>query len=102
MKNILHELFHGRVFGRSGHDPANPKTDELTQKIKREQQYFASIMSDANFKRFKKLGHLHCKRHSLQYMDTFVNAFKLGAMLMCEVFMGDDVQKQEDYTDDCF
>ena len=103
MKNILHELFHGRVPGRDCNAPANPKVDELTQKIKSERQYFASIMSDANFKRFRKLERLHCKKNYLHYMDTFTNAFKLGAMLMCALFADeDDAQKQDDNTDDCF
>jgi len=90
MENILHSLCNGHLPGWHRHRSGIEKTKALTQKIEKEQQYFASILSDDDFKRFKKLDHLHGKRNAIKYMDTYINAFKMGAMLMCAVFMGEE------------
>ena len=49
-----------------------------------------SIMSAEDFERFKALEALHYECHTRRYRNTYTNAFKLGVMLMCAVFMNDD------------
>jgi len=97
MKNILHSLCHGRVPGWHKNSSGVAKTKTLTRKIENERLYFASIMSDEDFKRFKKLEHLHAERHSIKYMDTYINAFKMGAMFMFAVFVGEDEHDFEEF-----
>jgi hypothetical protein len=90
MNNILHRLFHGKM--PKWDNSSTKKTEELTRQIAIERQYFSTIMSDENFKRFKKLERIHSKRNSIKYMNTYTNAFKTGAMLMCAVFMDEETE----------
>jgi len=53
----------------------NYEIEDIRENIKREQQFFASILSDDDFKRFK------------DYTFTF------GVLLMCAVFMGEENEK---------
>ena len=89
MKKILHDLYHGRI---PGWDSAisTTKNDETREKMLSERQYFASIMSAEDFERFKALEALHRECHERRYRNTYTNAFRLGVMLMCAVFMNDE------------
>jgi len=96
MKNILYKLFHGQTPKWDSNNSAAAKAEAIKKRIASERHYFSTIMSDENFTRFKKLERLHRDRHSIQYMDTYINAFRLGAMIMCAVFMGEDEQHEYD------
>jgi len=89
MKKILHELYHGRIPGWDS-VASTTKKDEIRQKMLDERRYFASIMSPKDFERFKELEALHRECHAWRYRNTYTNAFKLGVMLMCAVFMNND------------
>ena len=97
MKNILHKLCRGTLPKWESNRSATEKEEALTKKIESERKYFSTIMSDENFERFKKLEHLHRDRHSIRYMDTYINAFKMGAMIICAVFMGEDEKYDEEF-----
>ena len=96
MKNILHKFFHGQV-NWSSQCSDTAKTKAITHKIESERLYFASIMSDENFKRFKKLEKLHRERNSVKYMETYINAFKTGAAIMCALFAGEDEHDDDEF-----
>jgi len=89
MNKILHELYLGR-FPRGDRSVNTPQLDATREKILCERKYFASIMSAEDFKRFKALEALHRDCHAQRYKNAYTNAFKLGIMLMCAVFMNDD------------
>lgn len=97
MKNILHSLCHGRVPGWHKSSSADAKSKILTQKIESERAYFASVLSAEDFKKFRKLEKLHKKYNSIKYIDTYINAFKMGAMLMCAVFGGENENDYEEF-----
>ena len=90
MKKILHDLYHGRIPGWDSSTSMNAETDATSEKIRSERRYFASIMSVKDFERFKSLEALHGEGHARRYRNTYENAFRLGVMLMCAVFMNDD------------
>ena len=89
MTKILHDLYHGR-FPRGDRSGNTPQIDATREKILNERRYFASVMSDENFERFKALEALHRECHDRRYRNAYTNAFKLGVMLMCALFMNDD------------
>jgi len=89
MTKILHDLYHGRL-PRGDRSVNTPHIDATREKILSERRYFASIMSPKDFERFKALEALHREGHDQRYRDTYTNAFKLGVMLMCAVFMNED------------
>jgi len=95
MKNLLHELYHGRIPGWNSRFHNNTETDAIREKIRSERKYFVSGMSPEDLKRFKELETLHHHLHSNRCKNTYINAFKLGVMLMCAVFMGEE-QKNDD------
>ena len=90
MKKILHDLYHGRIPGWDSRICMNSETDEIREKIRSERRYFASILSAEDFERFKDWEALHREGHARRYMNTYTEAFKLGVMLMCAVFMNDE------------
>ena len=95
MTKILHELYHGRL-PRGDRSVNGPQLDVTREKILSERRYFASIMSGEDFERFKALEALHRECHDRRYRDTYTNAFKLGVMLMCAVFMNDDINDKQE------
>ena len=92
MKKLLRELYHGRIPGWDSqiHSKPQPQLDEITKKIQRERKHFKNIMSERNFEKFKALEELHAQSHAIRYENAYTNAFRLGAMLMCAVFMNGD------------
>jgi len=89
MKKILHDLHHGRIPGWDSISSIT-ETDEFREKTLSERRYFASIMSAEDFERFKAWEALHREGHARRYRNIYTEAFKLGVMLMCAVFMNDD------------
>jgi len=86
MKKILQELYHGKVFGQERN---TYETDEAKEKIRSERRYFKFVLSEKDFARFEALEALH-KEHSIRKREEiYANAFRLGVMLMCAVFMND-------------
>jgi len=93
MYKILHDLYHGNIPGWDSQFPMKSETTEAKQKIRSEQQYFMSILSDEDVERFKALDALHKEGHTRRYRNTYVNAFKLGVLLMCAVFADGEPEK---------
>ena len=90
MNKMIQDLRHGRIPGWDK-QVYSAETDEEREKIRSERQYFASIMSEKDFERFRQLETLHAEGHARRYANTYASAFKLGVMLMCAVFTdGDD------------
>ena len=92
MKNILHKLFHGQMPKWDSSRSSTAKMEAINQKIVSEREYFSTIMSAEDFDRFIKLERMHRERNSIKYMDTYINAFKTGAMIMCAVFTGEETE----------
>ena len=92
MKNLLNELYRGRIPGWHSRFHSDDETEALREKIESEKQYFAFALSDENYKRFKEYGLLHKQRHDRIYKNIYTNAFKFGVMLMCAVFMGEETE----------
>ena len=90
MKNLLHQLYTGRIPGWDS-QVHTTETDENREKILAERRYLMSIMSPKAHASFKKLEILYAQSHARRYENVYSNAFRLGVMLMCAVFIdGDD------------
>ena len=91
MKNILNELQHGRIPGWDSRiNTRSLETDAIWEKIKAEKHYFSAVLSKSDFERFEKLNSLHKEIHAIRYKKIYENAFRLGVMLICAVFMGEE------------
>jgi len=92
MKKLLQKLYHGRIPGWDS-QAHTTETDENREKIQAERRYLMGIMSPKAHASFKKLEALHAQSHARRYENTYTNAFRLGVMLMCAVFMNGDEEK---------
>ena len=97
MKNLLNELYHGRIPGWHSQFHTDGEAEAIREKIKSERQYFASILSGEDFKRFKALGVLHKECHSRRYKNMYSSAFRFGVLLMCAVFFGEEQENNEKF-----
>ena len=89
MNKLLQALYHGRIPGWDS-QIHSAKTDEHHERILNERKYYTSKMSHAELERYKKLEALYAECHARRYENVYINAFKLGVMLMCAVFTDDD------------
>jgi len=89
MNKMLQNLYHGRIPGWDSQVHFD-ETDEYRKETQRERKYLLSIMSPKAVESFKKLEALHNESHTRRYENTYINAFRLGVLLMCAVFMNDE------------
>ena len=89
MNKMLEKLYHGRIPGWDSQIHYN-ETDEFRQQSLKERKYLLSIMSPKAVESFKKLEALHSESHARRYENTYINAFRLGVLLMCAVFMNEN------------
>ena len=97
MKNILHELYFGRV--SRWERRVNRTAEELAveNKIQTEKKHFSQIVSAEDYKRLNELEKLYGQFRDFEDMRTFNYAFRLGVLIMCAVFMGDDEQYDDEF-----
>ena len=87
MKNILHDLYHGR-FSAWEHCPVRTAESIATnRKIEDEKRYFMQKMSLDDCQRFQALEDLYLHSSDFEQADAFSYGFKLAIMLMFAVFM---------------
>jgi hypothetical protein len=87
MNSILQELYFGNVPGCERHANNTAEGKAVNQKIHDEKQYFSGVLSEEDCKRLIELDDMYRRSNSLENMHTFIYAFRLGVMLMCDVFM---------------
>ncbi len=59
---------------------------EISCKIESEEQYFTSKMSEDDYQRFEDYKTLLWQLNSMDDIDIFSHGFKLGTLLMMEMF----------------
>ena len=89
MKNILHDLYYGRVSGWERRPVRTAEENAVNRKIEDEKRYFVGKMSLDDVQRFQELENLYTQAHEFDEIDAYRYGFKLGVMIMCAVFMGE-------------
>ena len=89
MKNMLNELYNGRIPGWDRKPHSKTDYHAFLEKVTSENKYFSTIMSKEDFKRFKALQNFHKEFHTTGYKNTYIKAFRLGVMLMFTLFIGE-------------
>ena len=84
MRKLLHELYHGRIPGWDSQVHTTPDSENIRQARSR----LVSVLSPEELEKFKALEALHAQSHAWRYEYTYTQAFRLGVLLMCAVFMG--------------
>ena len=92
MKNIIHDLYFGRISEWENRIIRSDEEMAIHDKIIAEKQYFSGVLSAEDYKRLESLETLCMESHNFDELRAYVNAFKLGVMIMCAVFMGDGTE----------
>ena len=90
MKNILNDLYYGKLSGWERRPVRTVEFREINSKIESEKQYFVSKMSLDDCQRFQALENLYSQSHSLDEFDAYCAGVKFAVMLMSAVFMSEN------------
>lgn len=86
MNNILEQLYKGEIYPAEKIKPNNARLSDICNKIEGDMDYFRQKLSKEDAERLDKIDLLHLQAAGIEMCDNFVYGFKLGAMLMAEVF----------------
>ena len=90
--DILEALFEGKICPRGQIGvTGNKEYDQLNEKIGKELLYFKELVNQQDCERLEALENLYSEMASIQDLETFTYGFRLGMMLMAEVFTGKDI-----------
>ncbi len=88
--SILETWYNGELYPGEEIVSRNPGYRPLGEKIGKEREYFKSKLSPEDKERFEEWDGLLLTSSSMNSYANFSYGFKLGALLMCEVFNGDE------------
>jgi len=86
MKSILQGLYDGEVFPSELILSKDPEYLTVHSKISGEREYFKQKLSEEDGKRLEEFDNLYSRTNSMDSEASFLYGFRLGAMLMVEVF----------------
>lgn len=90
MKSILQGLYDGEIFPDELIVPKGNPYRSVNNTIGTEKEYIKSKLSEEAYKRFEELDDLYRQSSSIEAEASFIYGFRLGAMLMIEVFAGEE------------
>lgn len=89
-KSVLQDLYRGRINAWERQSIHTAENIAVNRRIEDEKRYFIQKMSLDDVQRFEALENLYFQSSDFEQEDSFTYGFKLGAMLMCAVFMDDN------------
>lgn len=94
--SILDRWYRGTLYPFEEIVPRNRNYYPLNEKIGSEREYFKGKLSSEDKERFEKWDELVLESSCMNGYANFSYGFKLGAMLMCEVFTEEDGSDMQD------
>lgn len=88
MKTILEELYDGNIYPDELIIPKDPGYNPINQKISDMLEMWKKKLSEDDYKQFEMFMDLRCEASSMEVSASFIYGFKLGALIMIEVFAG--------------
>lgn len=88
MKSVLSELFRGKIYPDEQIVPNDPEYRNVNNKISDEMDCFEERLSREDFDKLEELYGLYSESSFIMEEHSFAYGFKLGTLLMTEVFMG--------------
>ena len=86
-KFIMSDLYHGRINAWERRPNRTSENIAVNCKIEDEKRYFTQKMSLDDVQRFEALENLYSQSSDFEQESAFSYGFKLGAMLMSDVFI---------------
>jgi len=88
MKSILQGLYAGEVYPDELIMPKDPEYWPMNKKIGEQRAYFKQKLSEEDYRKLEEFDSLHSQASSMDSEASFIYGFRLGAMLMIEIFAG--------------
>jgi hypothetical protein len=95
MNSIIEELYLGSIRPEELFNPNDPEYQLLNKKIHNSMEAFKEKSSDNDFKLLEELLDLYGKSNSLHSITSFINGYKIGTLMMIEVFTTKEELVQE-------
>lgn len=89
MKNIIEELFYGNLNPEERIVPTDPEYRSLNRKISDLMEEVKQRFSESNFAVLEQILDLNGESNSMVTSEAFVQGFRMGALVMVEVFCGE-------------
>ncbi|MGG6312402.1 DUF6809 family protein [Paenibacillus macerans] len=89
MKNIIEELFYGNLNPEERIVPTDPEYRSLNRKISDLMEEVKQRFSERDFAALEEILDLNGESNSMVISEAFVQGFKMGALVMMEVFCGE-------------
>lgn len=90
MKSILQGLYDGEIFPNELIVPKDKAYRSVSNTIGTKKEYIKSKLSEEAYKSFEELVDLYRQSSSMEAEASFLYGFRLGSMLMIEVFTGEE------------
>ncbi|AZS13974.1 hypothetical protein EI981_05585 [Paenibacillus lutimineralis] len=94
MKNIIEELYYGNLHPEEGIVPTDPEYRPLNRKVSKLIEEAKERFSENDFATLEQVLDLTSDSRSMVTSASFVEGFRMGALVMVEVFCGGRVVKE--------
>lgn len=88
--SIIKDFYGGKICPVESIFPQDTKYRPLSNEIGKERDYFASKLPPEDKERFQKWHNLLCECDEMTEYANFSYGFRMGAMLICEIFTGEE------------
>lgn len=85
---MLEDLYCGKIFPAEDIVPKGKNYEEVNQEISRQMKKLEQGLSGADFSEIEKLRDLLSNRSETEFCQSFIYGFRLGALMMTEIFTG--------------
>lgn len=86
---ILKDLYYGSLRPNERMNPNDPESRRINQQIIDSLQLLKERLSQEDFDQVEELLELHSESCSLHSAFSFIQGYKIGALMMIEVFGGE-------------
>jgi hypothetical protein len=85
MKSVLTEFFNGNIYLNESFTQT-PEYRQINNSILKEMDFWEKTLSGDNFKKLEDLQRFMCQSNAMENEQYFSLGFKLGALIIVEVF----------------
>ncbi|WP_238656188.1 DUF6809 family protein [Paenibacillus piscarius] len=86
---ILEDFYYGKLRPNELNNTCNPEVQKIDQNIIELLQVLKERLPEEEFKQVEQLYDLQSDSNSLQSALSFIQGYKIGAIMMIEVFSGE-------------
>ncbi|SME96975.1 DUF6809 family protein [Paenibacillus barengoltzii] len=90
MKSIVEDIFYGNLRPEERLVPTDPDYRPLNKKISDLMQEAKVSFSEKDFAKLEQILDLNGESNSMVIREAFVQGFRIGALVMVEVFCGEE------------